>query len=59
MTHFAGHPSIKNSHSAGAIGILGVKKTTDGVALYFAHNTESFVSNHSKDWKSVQEQETD
>ena len=35
---------MKHSHSAGAIGILGVKKTVDGVWLYFAHNTDSFVS---------------
>lgn len=35
---------MKQSHSAGAIGILGVKKTVDGVYLYFAHNTDSFVS---------------
>ena len=40
---FSGHPSVKHSHSAGAIGILGVKKTADGVCLYFAHNTDSFV----------------
>ncbi|KAL9100660.1 MAG: hypothetical protein Q9163_003987 [Psora crenata] len=40
---FMGHPSVKHSHSAGAIGILGVKKTTDGVFLYFAHNTDSFA----------------
>ena len=40
---FPGHPSVQNSHSAGAIGILGVKKTSSGVALYFAHNTDSFV----------------
>ncbi len=39
-----GHPSVRESHSAGAIGILGVKKTVDGVYLYFAHNTDSFVS---------------
>ena len=39
-----GHPSVKYSHSAGAIGILGIKKTVDGVCLYFAHNTDSFVS---------------
>lgn len=38
------HPSVKNSYSAGAIGVLGVKKTNDGVWLYFAHNTDSFVS---------------
>lgn len=35
---------MRNSHSAGAIGLLGVKKTVDGVYLYFAHNTDSFVS---------------
>ena len=35
---------MKQSHSAGAIGILGVKKTVNGVYLYFAHNTDSFVS---------------
>lgn len=35
---------MRESHSAGAIGILGVKKTVDGVYLYFAHNTDSFVS---------------
>ena len=34
---------MRQSHSAGAIGILGVKKTVDGVYLYFAHNTDSFV----------------
>ncbi len=39
-----GHPSVKNSYSAGGIGVLGVKKTTDGIWLYFAHNTDSFVS---------------
>ncbi|KAI4094386.1 MAG: hypothetical protein L6R37_007259 [Teloschistes peruensis] len=39
---FMGHPSVKNSYSAGGIGILGVKKTTDGVRFYFAHNTDSF-----------------
>lgn len=42
-----GHPSVKHSHSAGAIGILGVKKTTSSVRLYFAHNTDSFVSKGS------------
>ncbi|KAL8968044.1 MAG: hypothetical protein Q9183_002649 [Haloplaca sp. 2 TL-2023] len=40
---FMGHPSVKNSYSAGGIGVLGVKKTTDGVWLYFAHNTDSFA----------------
>jgi len=40
----ADHPSVKNSHSTGAIGILAVKKTAHGAYLYFAHNTDSFVS---------------
>ncbi|KAL8686374.1 MAG: hypothetical protein Q9218_007151 [Villophora microphyllina] len=40
---FMGHPSVKNSYSAGGIGILGVKKTSDGVRFYFAHNTDSFA----------------
>lgn len=38
-----GHPSVKNSNSAGAIGILGIKKTRDGVLLYYGHNTDSFA----------------
>lgn len=38
-----GHPSVKNSNSAGAIGILGVKKTRQGVMLYYGHNTDSFA----------------
>ena len=42
--YITGHPSVRHSHSTGAIGILGVKKTIDGVFLYFAHNTDSFVS---------------
>ncbi|KAF2447719.1 N-terminal nucleophile aminohydrolase [Karstenula rhodostoma CBS 690.94] len=37
------HPSVKNSNSAGAIGILGVKKTRQGVMLYYGHNTDSFA----------------
>ncbi|KAB2570731.1 Peptidase T2 asparaginase 2 [Lasiodiplodia theobromae] len=40
---FMGHPSVKNSHSAGAIGAMSVKKTRDGVYFYFAHNTDSFA----------------
>ncbi|KAI9703764.1 MAG: hypothetical protein M1836_007534 [Candelina mexicana] len=40
---FMDHPSVKESHSVGAIGILAVKKTRDGVYLYFAHNTDSFA----------------
>ena len=38
------HPSVRNSHSAGAIGVMSVKKTRDGVYFYFTHNTDSFVS---------------
>ncbi|KAK4543493.1 hypothetical protein LTR36_005387 [Oleoguttula mirabilis] len=40
---FMGHPSVKQSHSAGAIGMLTVKKSKDGVYLYFGHNTDSFA----------------
>ncbi|MCJ1473304.1 hypothetical protein MMC13_001955 [Lambiella insularis] len=48
---FMGHPSVKNSNSAGAIGIMAVKKTADGCWLHFAHNTDSFAlaSMHSED----------
>ena len=41
---FMGHPSVRMSNSTGAIGALCVKKTKDGTYLYFAHNTDSFVS---------------
>lgn len=46
-----GHPSVKNSNSAGAIGVLGVKKSRAGIMLYFGHNTDSFAiaSMHSDD----------
>ncbi|KAG9186722.1 taspase, threonine aspartase, 1 [Alternaria panax] len=40
---FMGHPSVKHSNSAGAIGILGVKKMRSGVLLYYGHNTDSFA----------------
>ncbi|RAR10543.1 n-terminal nucleophile aminohydrolase [Stemphylium lycopersici] len=40
---FMGHPSVKHSNSAGAIGILGVKKMRAGVLLYYGHNTDSFA----------------
>ncbi|KAL2864658.1 threonine aspartase 1 [Aspergillus lucknowensis] len=40
---FMGHPGVKASHCEGSIGIMTVKKTADGVYLYFAHNTDSFV----------------
>ena len=40
---FMGHPSVKNSSSAGAIGVLCMRKTKDGIWLHFAHNTDSFA----------------
>ncbi|GAB7346782.1 hypothetical protein MBLNU459_g1882t1 [Dothideomycetes sp. NU459] len=42
-TDFMGHPSVKNSTSTGALGLLAVKKTKEGTYLYFAHNTDSFA----------------
>ncbi|KAI4727574.1 N-terminal nucleophile aminohydrolase [Aureobasidium sp. EXF-10728] len=52
---FIGHPSVKNSHSAGAIGILAVKRTREGIYLHFAHNTDSFAlaSFHGAETKPV------
>ena len=52
---FMGHPSVKQSHSSGAIGILSVKKCKDGVWLYFGHNTDSFAlaSMHSDEVKPL------
>lgn len=38
------HPGVKTSHCHAAIGIMAVKKTRNGVFLYFGHNTDSFVS---------------
>ncbi|KAH7385777.1 nucleophile aminohydrolase [Pyrenochaeta sp. MPI-SDFR-AT-0127] len=40
---FMGHPSVKYSNSAGAIGILGLKKMRAGMLLYYGHNTDSFA----------------
>lgn len=54
---FMGHPGVSNSHSAGAIGVMAVKKTKHGVYLHFAHNTDSFalasLSSNEKDSKCV------
>ncbi|KXL45142.1 MAG: hypothetical protein FE78DRAFT_71183 [Acidomyces sp. 'richmondensis'] len=52
---FMGHPSVQQSHSSGAIGILTVKKTKDGAYLYFGHNTDSFAlaSMHSDESRPV------
>ncbi|KAF5015111.1 hypothetical protein F66182_13665, partial [Fusarium sp. NRRL 66182] len=40
---FMGHPSVKHSHCEAAIGVMAVKKTTDGIYLFFCHNTDSFI----------------
>ena len=40
---FMGHSSVKHSSSAGAIGVLCMRKTKDGIWLHFAHNTDSFA----------------
>lgn len=40
---FMSHPGVRNCHSAGAIGVMVVKKTRTGYYLYFAHNTDSFA----------------
>ncbi|KAK8130736.1 asparaginase [Apiospora kogelbergensis] len=40
---FQQHPGVKYSTSAGAIGVMSVKKTPKGYYLYFAHNTDSFA----------------
>lgn len=52
---FMGHPSVQQSHSSGAIGILTVKKTKDGAYLYFGHNTDSFAlaSMHADELRPV------
>lgn len=43
INDFQEHPGVKNSTSAGAIGVMAVKKTPNGYYLYFAHNTDSFA----------------
>ena len=35
---------MKASHCEGSVGIMTVEQTVDGIYLYFAHNTDSFVS---------------
>ncbi|KAE8349576.1 nucleophile aminohydrolase [Aspergillus coremiiformis] len=54
-SEFMGHPGVKDSHCRGAIGIMAVKKTIDGVYLCFGHNTDSFAlaSMSSEDKKPV------
>lgn len=48
---FMEHPGVRSSHSAGAIGVMAVKKTPNGYYLHFAHNTDSFAlaSMHSNE----------
>jgi taspase (threonine aspartase 1) len=52
---FMKHPSVQQSHSTGAIGVLSVKKTKDGSYLFYAHNTDSFAlaSMHSDEARPV------
>ncbi|KIW38912.1 uncharacterized protein PV06_08735 [Exophiala oligosperma] len=52
---FMQHPGVVNSPCLGAIGILAVKKTRDGIYFYFGHNTDSFAlaSMHSEERKPV------
>lgn len=52
---FINHPGVRHSPCTGAIGILGVKKSKDGIYFYFAHNTDSFAlaSMHSEEKKPV------
>jgi taspase (threonine aspartase 1) len=40
---FMNHAGVKDYHSAGAVGVMTVKKTSSGYYLYFAHNTDSFA----------------
>lgn len=52
---FMKHPGVRNSPCQGAIGILAVKKTAQGIYFYFGHNTDSFAlaSMHSDERKPV------
>ncbi|KAN0081057.1 Nucleophile aminohydrolase [Elaphomyces granulatus] len=52
---FMKHPGVRGSNCEGAIGVLAVKKTKDGVFLVFGHNTDSFVlaSMSSEDQRPV------
>lgn len=52
---FMKHPGVQNSPCQGAIGVLSVKKTRQGIYFYFGHNTDSFAiaSMHSDERKPV------
>lgn len=41
--NFCQHPSVLHSNSKGAIGVLSVTRTVDGIWLTFAHNTNTFA----------------
>lgn len=43
IADFMNHPGVKNCYSAGAIGVMVIKKCRTGYYLYFAHNTDSFA----------------
>jgi taspase (threonine aspartase 1) len=43
QSDFMGHPGVRESNSAGAIGVMAVKKSVYGYLLQFAHNTDSFA----------------
>ncbi|KAL6248241.1 hypothetical protein RBB50_004496 [Rhinocladiella similis] len=52
---FMQHPGVLNGPCLGAIGILAVKKTREGIYFYFGHNTDSFAlaSMHSEERRPV------
>ncbi|KAJ5656427.1 hypothetical protein N7507_008377, partial [Penicillium longicatenatum] len=43
QNEFTGHPAVVNSDIDASLGLMVVKKTIEGIALFFAHNTESFA----------------
>ncbi|KAK0674545.1 nucleophile aminohydrolase [Cercophora samala] len=43
VNDFMGHPGVRHQPSAGAIGVMAVKKDRSGIFFYFAHNTDSFA----------------
>lgn len=43
VNDFMGHRGVENCTSAGAIGVMAVKRCKQGIYFYFAHNTDSFA----------------
>jgi taspase, threonine aspartase, 1 len=43
LDDFMAHPGVRNQPSAGAVGVMAVKKMKSGYYFYFAHNTDSFA----------------